>query len=229
MKTIPVILLTALLVIGSLSPSAYAHSGALPLDTIMLPPMYRGESAFTQIPATVGGLATTLPALAIGGTSYFVGSIIGASFNREKKIATMSAIYSGIGTIWLGSTVAGAPFYIVEKTFYDLPTAIYHNFHPKQEKNIPPAVIPDTPDISVEKPRSSTPRMIPRKPTATATIRFKGIEKVDPQAKKCTPSSPLQSGVVKSTGSQILKGASITMSHGYSPRCEKIDEEDLKE
>ena len=178
MNKISVIFITILLFIGTLTSNAAAHSGALAFDYIFYPPMYRGESAFTKIPASIGSLVTTLPAFTIGGTAYVIGSIVGAPFNKEQEIAAIAAIYSGIGTVWLGSTVAGAPFYVAEKTLYDLPVAIFSHFINDKENDSPKK------DLLKKQTRSVIPREIPNKPPAIAKGDIIEIEAVESPKKR---------------------------------------------
>lgn len=45
----------------------------------------------------------------------------GLPFDREEEFAENSFLYPFAGVTMLGGTVAGAPFYLLEKVFYDFP------------------------------------------------------------------------------------------------------------
>ena len=77
----------------------------------------------------------------------------------------------GLGTIWVGSTLTGAPFYIVEKTFYDFPVAIIdkaRNSHQESEKEMKSELQNEVPEATAAPENSKVvieKVIMPRQPT----------------------------------------------------------------
>lgn len=115
MKLWPSVIFFLLLLVVPV-PKAHAHGPAM-----FLPPFYERESDFTVIPAYTGVIVSAVPGAVIGGGGYVIGYAAGLPFGREEEFAENSFLYPFAGIIMLGGTVVGAPFFILEKVFYDLP------------------------------------------------------------------------------------------------------------
>lgn len=118
MKLLKCVILLLLLHVVS-APKAHAHG-----PDILLPPLYKGESNFTLIPAYTGMAVSAVPGAVLGTGGYIIGYAAGLPFGREKEFADNAFSYPMIGITMLGSAVAGAPFYLLEKVFYDFPCSL---------------------------------------------------------------------------------------------------------
>ena len=131
-----IILLSSLLVcLLATSQRAEAHDlgGA---DLLLVSPLYWQESNFTRTPSRLGGSLALVPACAGAGAGALVGYTIGLPFGQQEKTAFVPAALIGLATLGTANTVAGAPFYVVEKVFFDLPAAIAKSHRSSQVDDI---------------------------------------------------------------------------------------------
>ena len=108
------------------------------IDAILIPSLYHDESAFTTIPAGIGGLVAVVPAFFIGGTAHIIGYGLGLPFSKEGEFGSVGA-YTGFATIRIGSSITGAPFYALEKVFHELPESLIE----RSESNSPELKVPE--------------------------------------------------------------------------------------
>lgn len=119
------IILTASLLLCLLGTTAAAQAHSTGgTDLLLVSPLYWQESNFTKVPSRIGGSLALVPACAGAGAGALVGYTIGLPFGQPDKAALVPAALIGISTVELVNTAAGAPFFVVEKVFYDLPSAI---------------------------------------------------------------------------------------------------------
>ncbi|MCI5210241.1 MAG: hypothetical protein D3910_15935 [Candidatus Electrothrix sp. ATG2] len=111
------IILSLLLLFGLVS-EACAHD---PSGISYLIPFYDEASAFTIVPAYTGAIVSIVPGAIVGGGGYLIGYTVGLPFGKEKEFANNAFEYPAMGIVHLGGAVAGAPFFILEKVFYDFP------------------------------------------------------------------------------------------------------------
>ncbi len=112
-----------------------AHSPVPSLFDETPPLVYRNETLFTKIPATLGDVIVGLPASIVGGV---IGIPIGIVMMPQH--ATNILFYPYIGGVIVGmfgraggAAVLGFPFFVLQKTFYDFPKFLFK----KDEKQKP--------------------------------------------------------------------------------------------
>ncbi|XCN71719.1 MAG: hypothetical protein Q3M24_15575 [Candidatus Electrothrix aestuarii] len=208
MKLWKILVISLLLVIGSIS-NAVAHDlSGLRIEKILVCRLYENKSAFTQVPAGIGGLVSTVPAFVIGSAGYLVGYGLGFPLGKEEEFAQGSVFITGFGLIQLGSGIVGAPFFVVEKIFYDLPQYLF-----KQE------AMEETPQAIAERHwNESLPRSAPKKAT-----RQQALVRVEQAEPPCVP----RPTVDPETGEVRLKaGHALQAAAGYPPNkyCDETDE-----
>ncbi len=106
-----------LILLTSSASKSHAHGQ---LSQYLLP-FYENASNFTLIPAYTGTFISAVPGLIIGGGGYVIGYTAGLPFDKEEDFSEAAFILSAGGITMLGGTVAGFPFFVLEKTFYDFP------------------------------------------------------------------------------------------------------------
>ncbi|MCK4838183.1 MAG: hypothetical protein KAS94_05230, partial [Desulfobulbaceae bacterium] len=140
-----------------------AYSGELPSpNPFKHPPhvaVYKDQTLFVRAPARVGDI--------VGGTA---GTIIGAPIGFVVGIFTipkigligipLTTMYGGgivgIGGRKIGSAITGAPFYILQKTFYDFPKWLFSGKENTDNiKTLKPAPILPSNDESTQLNNSS--------------------------------------------------------------------------
>jgi hypothetical protein len=100
-------------------PETHAHN--------FIPSFYEGESDFTLIPAMIGMSVSAVPGFVIGSGGYIVGYAAGLPFDKEEDFSNITFLVPFAGITYLGSTVVGLPFFILEKTFYDFPRYLFES------------------------------------------------------------------------------------------------------
>lgn len=180
MKKIPLVLIISLCLFSFNPKFSSAHDGSGIIAAFLFPSLYENESAFTLIPASIGSLAFTIPAYIFGGTAYVFGYALGHPFGKSKEFSSVTVMYTGIGVLRIGGYTAGAPFYILEKAFYDAPNALFFGEEINQS-NISQKIIKEHPKANnkIEKNQKKSGNT---KPSTIAKI-----QPLDPSTIKCPP------------------------------------------
>jgi hypothetical protein len=110
-----------------------------------VPEPFKGEGFFVEGPTFIGGATGTLCGLVIGVIPAMGAGIIGGavelgdtvSGNNEKRPSSMEygKATHGVfvkGGMYVGSYIFGTPFYLLKKTFYDLPVSVVSSAKPEQ-------------------------------------------------------------------------------------------------
>lgn len=179
----------------------------------VVPELYRNESELTTIPAFIGGSAFAIPATIATGSLGLIGYGIGLPFGLESDFAQITGAFTWYTTGYIptkaGSFIAGAPFYILEKAFYDVPNALFFG-----NKKSPDDKQPNYQDESF--PRVNQALNIQSESFEENSKKIVKIEEVKSQNNKCIP---------KSISLNNLKpenhyGSGLQNSYGYVPFCD---------
>ena len=181
MKKNSIILIISFCIISITPIISFSHSGGGIITAFLFPSLYEDESAFTLIPASIGSIAFTIPAYILGGTVYVFGYALGHPFGKEKEISTTAGIYTGLGVLRLGGYTAGAPFYVLEKAFYDVPNALFFGNEPSQSNDKKPN------NIAMHQKNTFKPDKNQEQPNKATTSKIIKIKSLDPLIIKCPP------------------------------------------
>ena len=196
-----ILLLFMFKIIILFSTESAAHDTGGLFAEMFTPSLYEDQSAFTLIPATVGEITLSIPAFLIGGTVYLAGYTIGLPFDKEDEFSALG-IYTGFGVFRLGGYTAGAPFYAIEKTFYDIPVLIYSRDEEDSSKSKPIGILKEHHPVVETKSLGKTP------PNQSQDRKIIKIEKV--HFNDCMPKPTMGAGK-----SVILTGHSLQFTSGY--------------
>lgn len=110
-----------------------------------VPEPFKGEGFFVEGPTFIGGATGTLCGLVVGVLPAMGAGIVGGavdlgdavSGNTDKRSSSMEygKATHGVfvkGGMYVGSYIFGTPFYLLKKTFYDLPVSIVSAAKPEQ-------------------------------------------------------------------------------------------------
>lgn len=165
------------------------------------PGLYEDESAFTLIPARIGSITFALPAYIIGGTVYLAGYTLGLPFDKEDEFSAVG-VYTGLGILRLGGYAAGAPFYAIEKTFYDIPLSRLRKKETDTVGSKPIGILKENHSVM------KTEAITQIQHTTSRTEKIIEIDKVD--SNDCMPKP-----IVGAGKAVIQTGLSLQFSSGY--------------
>ena len=113
-------LIVSLLLVLGVTSETVAHDAGGCFEEMLIFSAYRNESAFIVAPALLGGLISALPAFVVGGAGYVITYGTGLPFGKEKDFSMRAAAAPGFEIVRLGSSIASAPFFILEKVLVNL-------------------------------------------------------------------------------------------------------------
>ncbi|WPD21756.1 MAG: hypothetical protein SD837_16295 [Candidatus Electrothrix scaldis] len=209
MKLWKILVISLLLVLGITSETmAHAPLG----EEMMVFPLYQRSSDFTRGPAQLGAWIGAVPGVVVGGAGYFVGYGVGLPFGKENQFALATALVPALSCTWLGSAIAGAPFFVVELVLIDLPNSLF-----KLEEETPQAIAARHWNESFSRPASKkTTRQPP-------PVRIQEERKAVGPPAPCIP----RPTVDPETGEVRLKaGHDLQAAAGYPPNkyCDETNE-----
>lgn len=129
--TIFAALLALVLCVGCASTSTTdGESKSISLDRLqMWPDLYKGEGAFVEVPADIGGFLGIVGG--VGVAAFYTGGWVSGA---EGVVVLLAGGAAG----WVvARPAAGLPFYVAKKLLYDTPKNLFRREKPPQKSQSP--------------------------------------------------------------------------------------------